>query len=119
MIELLLSLFQADFFSYIIVAILTLWAASLVKIMTGSSILCWLFMPAFALGALAMVSYCKLEHIIFVDDKDSNVIVTSSVGVLAGFLVMLLLTKSLFLFMDRRKPILTVEGRDRTQARVR
>lgn len=105
MMDTLLNIFVADLFSYIIVAMLTLWAGALIKAMTSSSALAWAFMPAIAFGALAAIDYFALEGIMLMSDKDSNVIVVSGVGMLVGLIAMLGVTKLVYLALDSRKPV--------------
>lgn len=105
MIEILLNIFTADLFSYIIVGLLTFWAGGLIKAMTGSSALSWSFMPVIAFGALAAIDFFQFEGIALVADKDSNVIIVSCIGMLAGLIVMLLVTKLVYMALDLKKPV--------------
>lgn len=102
MVEFFWQVLDADTFSYVIVSLLTLWAGAMIRTLTEVDWVAIFFMPAIAFGALLTIEVCSLEGIVFTYDRDSNVVVTSSIGTIIGLVVMLLLTKVIFLLLERR-----------------
>ena len=96
MYETLNHIFSVDAFTFYVVGGLTVWAAVLVRLMTDSTALAFLFMPFINFGALAGIFVCRELSVVFSQEKDSNLIVSALVGMIVALLIMLLATRLVY-----------------------
>lgn len=101
--EALQKLGDVNTFTVVVVIGLVAIANWLIKFLTDSTGFAILFTPAMLLGALA-VNYLFFEYYITpTQDKNSNIVIASSVGVLAAMFFMLLATRAVVAMSDRRR----------------
>lgn len=107
-IEALQKLGDVNTFTIVVVIGLVAIANWLIKLLTDSTGFAILFTPAMIFGALA-VNYLFFEYYVTpTQDKNSNIVVASALGVLAAMVFMLLATRAVVALSDtRRKSIST------------
>lgn len=104
-LDTLYAILNADMFTYAVVTVLTTWAGTLFRHMSGSTALTTLFLPSVWLGAMAGIFYCREFGVIFTSDKDSNVVVASGVGMILGLVGMLVVTRLVYVLTRRRAAV--------------
>ena len=89
MLELLTRAIDVDTFTLLSVAALSGWAGFLIMFVQPKRLLALAFLPGFAAGAVA-VNYIFLEYGVFLTaEKETNVVLASTIGVTAALIVML------------------------------
>ena len=103
LLEALQKLGDVNTFTVVVVIGLVAIANWFIKLLTDSTGFAILFTPAMIVGALA-ANYLFVEYYITpTADKNSNVVIASSMGVLAAMLFMLLATRGVVRLGDRRR----------------
>jgi hypothetical protein len=93
MLQLLYQTFQVDTYTSVIVALLSGCAGILTKQVLSRTMLAMLFMPGFAFGAL-ITNYLFEQYAIYpTPDKEINVVVACTLGMILALLVLLIVTK--------------------------
>ena len=101
--EALQKLGDVNTFTVVVVIGLVAIANWLIKFLTDSTGFAILFTPAMIVGALA-ANYVFVEYYIApTPDKNSNIVIASSMGVLVAMLFMLLATRAVVGLGDRRR----------------
>jgi hypothetical protein len=102
-IEALQKLGDVNTFTVVVVIGLVAIANWLIKLLTDSTGFAILFTPAMIFGALA-ANYLFFEYYITpTQDKNSNIVIASAMGVLAAMVFMLLATRAVVGMSDRRR----------------
>jgi uncharacterized membrane protein len=102
-IEALQKLGDVNTFTVIVVIGLVAIANWLIKLLTDSTGFAILFTPAMIFGSLA-ANYLFVEYYVTpTQDKNSNIVIASALGVLAAMGFMLLATRGVVAISDRRR----------------
>ncbi len=89
MLEVVSRAIEVDTFTLLSVAALSGWAGLLIMFVQPKRLLALALLPGFVVGALA-VNYFFLEYGVFLtSEKETNVVLASTIGVTAALLVML------------------------------
>jgi len=89
MLEVLTRAIDVDTFTLLSVAALSGWAGFLIMFVQPKRLLVLAFLPGFVLGALA-ANYFFLEYgVLVTSEKETNVVLASTIGVTLALLVML------------------------------
>ncbi len=94
-----------DVNTFTVVAVIGLVAIAnwLIKLLTDSTGFAILFTPAMIIGALA-ANYLFVEYYVMpTQDKNSNVVIASALGVLIAMIFMLLATRGVVALSDRNR----------------
>ena len=102
-IEALQKLGDVNTFTVVVVIGLVALANWLIKLLTDSTGFAILFTPAMIIGALA-ANYVFFEYYLTpTQDKNSNIVIASALGVLAAMIFMLLATCAVVAISDSRR----------------
>lgn len=102
-IEALQKLGDVNTFTVVVVIGLVAIANWLIKLLTDSTGFAILFTPAMIIGALA-ANYLFVEYYVMpTQDKNSNVVIASALGVLIAMIFMLLATRGVVALSDRNR----------------
>ncbi len=102
-IEALQKLGDVNTFTVVVVIGLVALANWLIKLLTDSTGFAILFTPAMIIGALA-ANYVFFEYYLTpTQDKNSNIVIASALGVLAAMIFMLLATCAVVAMSDSRR----------------
>lgn len=102
-----------DFFNYLnnlnmstvlVIGMLVLISGFIMQQITESRMITAMFVFGFQAGALILNYLATLNGIVLIDDPDSNLIAISTVGMVAGLAVMLLLMRSASAVADASRP---------------
>ena len=101
--EALQKLGDVNTFTVVVVIGLVAIANWLIKLLTDSTGFAILFTPAMIIGALA-ANYLFVEYYVMpTQDKNSNVVIASALGVLIAMIFMLLATRGVVALSDRNR----------------
>ncbi len=101
--EALQKLGDVNTFTVVVVIGLVAIANWLIKLLTDSTAIAILFTPAMIIGALA-ANYLFVEYYVMpTQDKNSNVVIASALGVLIAMIFMLLATRGVVALSDRNR----------------
>lgn len=93
MMQFLNQTFEVDTFTIVVVALLSGWSGVLTVQVLSRAVLAMLFVPGFIFGALA-ANYLFEQYAIYpTPDKETNVVVACTLGIIAALLVLLVVTK--------------------------
>ncbi len=110
MLEMLFHIMAVDTFTFWVCAVLTFGACAILSSMTGSLGLALSFLPAISFGGFATVYALSQAGVILVPQKDANVILSCSAGMLAGILLMILITRTILAATEVRDPVTKPTG---------
>ena len=102
MLDALNILFTVDQFTLVTIVVSASIALWLIQLVVGSTALAIVCAPILILGALAANYLFRLNFVIAAQDKDTNVVVASAVGILVAMLLMLIGIWITVLMSDRR-----------------
>ncbi len=93
MLDFLNRTFEVDTYTIVVVALLSAWAGVLTLHVLSKTMLALVFVPGFIFGAL--IANYIFEEIGFhpTPDKETNVVVACTLGIIAALLVLLVLTR--------------------------
>ncbi len=97
MYDTLYQIVSVDVYTLSVVCVLSGWAALILRHVTESTLLALIFMPVIIIGALVGIYACRQLDLVFVFDKDTNVILTACVGMIAALIVMLIMTRIMYI----------------------
>lgn len=101
MFDTLNMIVSVDVFTISVVGVLTAWASIMIRHMTGSTVLSLAFCPAIYLGALVGIYQCREFDLLFSTDNDTNIIMSACFGMIAAMLIMLVLTRMIYVLHER------------------
>jgi len=99
------DILNPDSFSTVVVGGLTILTGLMIRSMSSSTALAIWFAPGLAFGGLLGIYGCREAGFAFIGDSDSNVILSAGAGIIAGVIVMLVLTRMAFALTGVRKPV--------------
>jgi uncharacterized membrane protein YeaQ/YmgE (transglycosylase-associated protein family) len=93
MLDFVNQTFEVDTYTIVVVALLSAWAGVLTQHVLSKTTLALVFVPGFIFGAL--IANYVFEEIGFhpTPDKETNVVVACTLGIIAALLVLLVLTR--------------------------
>jgi uncharacterized membrane protein YeaQ/YmgE (transglycosylase-associated protein family) len=93
MLEFLNRTFEVDTYTIVIVALLAGWSGVLTMHVLSKTMLALVFVPGFVFGAL-LANYLFEEFAFYpTPDKDTNVVVACTLGIIAALLVLTVMTR--------------------------
>jgi uncharacterized membrane protein YeaQ/YmgE (transglycosylase-associated protein family) len=93
MINFLNHTFEVDTFTIVVVALLSGWSGILTVQVLSRTMLAMVFVPGFIFGAL-VANYLFEQYAIYpTPDKETNVVVACTLGIIAALLVLLIVTR--------------------------
>jgi uncharacterized membrane protein YeaQ/YmgE (transglycosylase-associated protein family) len=93
MLNFLNHTFEADTFTIVVVALLSGWSGILTVQVLSRTMLAMVFVPGFVFGAL-VANYLFEQYAIYpTSDKETNVVVACTLGIIAALLVLLIVTR--------------------------
>ena len=101
---------RVDSESWTILLIMVGWATLIVQISVDSNSFTALFVPGMVLGGMAALYAARVAMFTMSSGKDINAIMLSVIGIIAGFVVTLLVIRTIHWIKDLRRP-LTMESR--------
>jgi hypothetical protein len=110
MYDLIVDIFRVNTFTTCVVLALTGWGALLINIATGSAFLSVGFVPAMGLGALVMIYALSHGGVAVTSFSDANVIIAATLGMMLGFIVMIILIRLVAWATDIKKPVTKADG---------
>ena len=105
MYDVLADIFQVDTFTMSVVAALTVMASVIMNAGTDSKMLTFVFMPAMATGALAMVFALSANGVSFTAYQDANIIMSAAIGLTIGFLMMVIAVRVISWLNELQNPV--------------
>lgn len=106
MFETLGAIFHVSGFTQFIVALLAVWAGALVRMLGSSLTVMLVTMYVTAVGALASI-YVLAEHgIYFTSYKPGNIVISSSIGMILSFLMLVGVLRIIYSIADWRRPVM-------------
>lgn len=93
MLDLVGDLLSIDQYAMIVVIALSALGGFVMKQMVDSLALVALFVPVFLVGALVALYLFAQYDIVLAADKEANVVAVSAVGMMAGLVIMILITR--------------------------
>lgn len=106
-LKVLIDIAMADSMTYWIVGALTLLVFTVMRAMLPMKALAIVFAPFIFWGGLAGIYACTHFGLIVSHDKASNVVVTSTLGMLLALVVVMLLTRMVVAMTRIRNPLTT------------
>jgi len=93
MLDFLNQTFEVDTYTIVVVALLAGWSGVLTMQVLSKTVLALVFVPGFIFGAL--IANFLFEEFAFypTPDKDTNVVVACTLGIIAALLVLLIVTR--------------------------
>lgn len=110
MFDLFAEILRVNTFTTCVVLALTGWGALLINIATASAILSLSFVPAMGFGALAVIYGLSQAGVTFTAYADANVIISATLGMVFGFLMMIVMIRLFAWATDIRKPVVKGPG---------
>jgi uncharacterized membrane protein YeaQ/YmgE (transglycosylase-associated protein family) len=93
MIEFLNKTFEVDTYTIVVVALLAGWSGVLTMHVLSRTVLACVFVPGFIFGAL-LANYLFIEYGFYpTSDKDTNVVVACTLGIIGALFVLLIVTR--------------------------
>ena len=93
MLQFLNQTFGVDTYTIVVVALLAGWSGILTMQVLSRAMLAMVFVPGFIFGAL-VANYLFEQYAIYpTPDKETNVVVACTLGIIAALLVLLVVTK--------------------------
>ena len=93
MLEFLNRTFEVDTYTIVVVALLAGWAGVLTMHVLSRTMLALVFVPGFIFGAL-VANYLFEEFAFYpTSDKDTNVVVACTLGIIAALLVLMIMIR--------------------------
>jgi uncharacterized membrane protein YeaQ/YmgE (transglycosylase-associated protein family) len=93
MLEFLNQTFEVDTYTIVVVALLSGWAGVLTLHVLSKTVLALVFVPGFIFGAL-LANYLFDQFGYYpTSDRESNVVVACTLGIIAALLVLLVVTR--------------------------
>ena len=93
MLEFLNQTFQVDTYTIVVVALLSGWSGVLTMHVLSKTMMAFVFVPGFIFGAL-VANYLFEEFAFYpTPDKETNVVVACTLGIIGALLVLLVLTR--------------------------
>jgi uncharacterized membrane protein len=102
MLEFLNETFEVDTYTIVVVAILAAWAGVLTLHVLSRTLLALTFVPGFILGGLVANYAFEQLHFYPTSDKETNVVVACTAGIIAALLALLVLTRFTAILTDLR-----------------
>ena len=101
---------RLDTESWTILLVMVGWATLIVQISVDSKSFTALFIPGMVLGGMGALYAARIAMFTIASSKDINAIMLSVLGIIAGFLVTLLVMLAIHWIKDLRRP-LTMDAR--------
>lgn len=95
-------LFDVNQFTGWTLVMLLVFATALVKIITESTWLATLYLPAMLFGALTANYLYTGSYLNFLNDKEANVVLALGIGLICGMALMLALTRLYYFISEKR-----------------
>ncbi len=104
MLDTLNAIINVNFTTALIVASLVVVSAAIFRETTDSNMLTAFFVPIVTFGALTSIYGLSRAGILFTSQKDANNVVSSGIGIIVAFTIMLIAIRSWVAFCDLRRP---------------
>jgi hypothetical protein len=93
MMQFLNQTFEVDAYTIVVVALLAGWSGILTMQVLSKTMLAMLFVPGFIFGAL-VANYLFEQYAIYpTPDKETNVVIACTLGIIIALLALLVMTK--------------------------
>jgi len=101
-LELLNRTFEVNTYTVIVVALLAGWSGVLTMHVLSRTLLALVFVPGFVFGAL-VANYLFVEYGFYpTPDKETNIVIACTVGIIMALLVLLIITRLATAIMGTR-----------------
>lgn len=104
MLDTLNAIINVNFTTAMIVAALVVVSAAIFRETTDSNMMTAFFVPFVTFGALTSIYGLSRAGILFSSQKDANSVVSSGIGIIVAFMIMLILIRSWVAICDLRRP---------------
>jgi uncharacterized membrane protein YeaQ/YmgE (transglycosylase-associated protein family) len=95
MLDFLNRTFEVDTYTIVVVALLAGWSGVLTMHVLSKTIMALVFVPGFIFGALVANYLFELYGFYPTPDKQTNVVVACTLGIIAALLVLLIVTRTM------------------------
>jgi hypothetical protein len=98
------AILSVNFTTALIVASLVVASAAIFRETTDSNMMTAVFVPFVTFGALTSIYVLSQAGILFTGQKDANSVVSSGIGIIVAFIIMLAVIRSWVAICDLRRP---------------
>lgn len=94
--DILRQILTADGFTWSVIVVLTIWAATIIRSFSDSTALTVIYVPGLVAGALLGIWGLRQLEIVFTAAKDTTIILSAGFGMCVMLVLMLILTRLTF-----------------------